>query len=378
MSDKITKELTNKIVNTIDIVSYPIKQRMANPLIGSFTITWVILNWKPILFFILSSKTVESKIEYINTHFYINEWFIFSQSMYMYLIIPLLTSIIYIICSQRIENLIDFINDKPLSTKRHHNHREAIKYLENQETIASQEARVLEAKTNYKTLEQKELLIQKIENDKQTLKDIEIDLNKQLTTLNGDLNTQSNLSNTLRKEYFILNEKYNNTTLVFKTLIDSILRNTSFGDFSKIENELKNTLKSNNQIDNDLKDQLLNSISDISAINNSFNSKIDLTIYVKNKLPEATYKQLVAIVNYLFDVLNSSTSHFNDNINGSYKFTIRLKHKNDSIAIDLYDTVISNIDERITKLTFRFPENYPSKSTEIKRNSGRSLNINNK
>ena len=44
------------------------EERIKNPIIGSFFTSWLIFNWKPILFFIFTNKTVEEKIIYIENN----------------------------------------------------------------------------------------------------------------------------------------------------------------------------------------------------------------------------------------------------------------------------------------------------------------------
>jgi hypothetical protein len=49
------------------------EERIKNPIIGSFFTSWLIFNWKPILFFIFTNKTVEEKIIYIENN-YSSSW----------------------------------------------------------------------------------------------------------------------------------------------------------------------------------------------------------------------------------------------------------------------------------------------------------------
>ncbi|MEN5054375.1 hypothetical protein [Sphingobacterium kitahiroshimense] len=64
------KEVVSSIKDMSDLVTEPAKKRMAHPFIGSFAISWILLNWRPIIYFILTKSTVEDRISYIEENFY--------------------------------------------------------------------------------------------------------------------------------------------------------------------------------------------------------------------------------------------------------------------------------------------------------------------
>lgn len=53
----------------IDTIYKTSRERIANPIIGSFILSWLVFNWRPLAFFYLSNKKVEEKILYINDNF---------------------------------------------------------------------------------------------------------------------------------------------------------------------------------------------------------------------------------------------------------------------------------------------------------------------
>lgn len=162
MNEELNNTWTSKLGKAADIFIDPIQQRMSNPIVGSFALTWCTLNWQPIVFFIFSKQSIECKLGYISSNFYKGDWFIFHQNWWMYLIIPFLISISYIFASQRIENLIDSVNNKPIERKKSFNQKVALGILGNQKAIATAEAGVIEAKLHYKDLKEKEELIKQL------------------------------------------------------------------------------------------------------------------------------------------------------------------------------------------------------------------------
>ena len=76
------------------------EERIKNPIIGSFFTSWLIFNWKPILFFIFTNKTVEEKIIYIENN-YSRSW-----NLLWY---PLISTFIYLIILPYINLTIEFL-----------------------------------------------------------------------------------------------------------------------------------------------------------------------------------------------------------------------------------------------------------------------------
>lgn len=56
------KDFINSILHTSS-------ERVKNPFISSFTIAWLVINWKPILIIIFSTLTIEERVEFVSTHY---------------------------------------------------------------------------------------------------------------------------------------------------------------------------------------------------------------------------------------------------------------------------------------------------------------------
>ena len=81
------------------------KERIKNPFIGAFIISWIAFNWKPILIILFSSKTIEERIEYVETNhidIFYNLW------------IPLIFAVIYVSFLPYLMLLFDKISSKGL------------------------------------------------------------------------------------------------------------------------------------------------------------------------------------------------------------------------------------------------------------------------
>lgn len=55
-----------KLINTIASTA---EERIKNPFTGTFLASWIVFNWKPLVFFIFSEKNIEQKISYIISNY---------------------------------------------------------------------------------------------------------------------------------------------------------------------------------------------------------------------------------------------------------------------------------------------------------------------
>src|SRR5690606_29133259 len=64
------------------------RDRIKNPLIGTFIISWIAINWRPITILLFSVETVENRIDYIETTY---------TSFYTYFLIPFGIALVYVL-----------------------------------------------------------------------------------------------------------------------------------------------------------------------------------------------------------------------------------------------------------------------------------------
>lgn len=326
MNEELNKTWTSKLGKAADIFIDPIQQRMSNPIVGSFALTWCTLNWQPIVFFIFSKQSIECKFGYISSNFYKGDWYIFHQNWWMYLIIPFLISSFYVIFSQRIENFVDWLNSKPLIRKQNHNHSGIIEHLTKQAAIATKEAEVLEARTQYKTLEQKDLLIQEIQKDNQNFKEQELELNEQITELRGELNGFKIDNLELKKELSSVNTSNDNTYFEISNIFDKLFKTIPLERMDESISYIKNQIVS----DPTIKKIIDSGISEAKNKLEKENEYYDLIVegYFEN---EHFIDQVVTAVNNLFYSLT-----FPKILSNKLVFEIR------------FDDKIYNLDERIS------------------------------
>lgn len=74
--------------NILESISKSAEERIRNPFIGAFTISWLIFNWQFIYYILFSDKKVEEKLLFVVKNFH-NYWYI--------LVFPLLSSLFYLL-----------------------------------------------------------------------------------------------------------------------------------------------------------------------------------------------------------------------------------------------------------------------------------------
>ena len=78
------KEIINSILDST-------KERLKNPLLGSFVFSWIIFNWKPIFYIIFSKNSIENKIDFVSECYSLintNFWYPLFFSIFYILIFP--------------------------------------------------------------------------------------------------------------------------------------------------------------------------------------------------------------------------------------------------------------------------------------------------
>lgn len=79
--------------------------RVRNPALGAFALSWCAFNWKAILYLLFSDAGIEGKIDYISAH----------SSWKTIIIFPCASVIILCLCLPWINNIISFVQSKPLN-----------------------------------------------------------------------------------------------------------------------------------------------------------------------------------------------------------------------------------------------------------------------
>lgn len=97
---KILKEWTTSIKKNFE-------QRLTNPLLGAFSVSWVLFNWKALLFLMQSNKEIEAKIGYVESNF--ND---ISFLLYYPLISAVFITVVLPWVSYFVQSAQEFVNKK--------------------------------------------------------------------------------------------------------------------------------------------------------------------------------------------------------------------------------------------------------------------------
>lgn len=117
------------------------KERLNNPITGTFIISWIILNWRPIMFMAISDKKIEDKIVYIDLHF------CGSSQLYWYslCVVP-----IYVLIIPYTSLLFEYILEFARKERNLIAVSKQIQVIENKKEIAIEELKLEEAQIEFK------------------------------------------------------------------------------------------------------------------------------------------------------------------------------------------------------------------------------------
>lgn len=146
------------------------EERIKNPFIGAFITSWILFNWKPILFTFFSSKIIEEKINFID------ENFVATNHILWY---PLFAAIFYVLILPYISLLFDILlkysllkrNDIVVSKQKQN--------IENQKHLAIEEIKLEEAKTDFRERNTHNKLVEELQKRNKDL-EIEVQNEKEL------------------------------------------------------------------------------------------------------------------------------------------------------------------------------------------------------
>lgn len=189
------------------------EERIKNPFVAAFMTSWVLFNWKPILFLVFSAKNIEDKIKYIETSFSdicFVLWYPIASGIFYVLILPYLNLLFdELLKFSLLKRNIILINKQKLT-------------IENQKQLAIEEIKLEEAKSDYRERNTHNKLVEDLlkkikelelnsENEKNSSSELLEQLKSELA--NRDKITSNELRNfekrysESRKEIMMLNDK---------------------------------------------------------------------------------------------------------------------------------------------------------------------------
>ncbi len=145
------------------------EDRIKNPFIGTFITSWIIFNWKPILFIIFSDKDIEDKISFIKENY---------NDIWYFLWFPLFSAVFYIAILPYISFLFEYI------TKFSHEWRNKVNLeakdaaLKLQIGIAKNEIKLEEEKTTFRERNSHNIMVENLQHQIKVLTDSLEEANK--------------------------------------------------------------------------------------------------------------------------------------------------------------------------------------------------------
>lgn len=179
------------------------KERLNNPITGTFIISWIILNWRPIMFMAISDKKIEDKIAYIDLHF------CSSAQLYWYslCVVP-----IYVLIIPYASLLFEYILEFARKERNLIAVSKQIQVIENKKEIAIEELKLEEAQIEFKERKNVHELIE--------------DLKKTIIVKDGELQIErerfSDLRDKTKEESAYLHNRFQEDRKEFKMKIQML------------------------------------------------------------------------------------------------------------------------------------------------------------
>ncbi|WMI65383.1 hypothetical protein RBH94_15125 [Aestuariibaculum sp. YM273] len=186
------------------------KERMKNPFIASFVLSWIVLNWKPLVYFIFSDAKVEDKILHIDDSYnWINctLWYPLFFALFYVLAIPYIMwgfEELYSLANrERIDNLTEL-----------EGHR-----IEKQITLAGSKLRLENVKADHKEISELNDKIADLEKELLKTQDKVKEVEKEKSKLNSQLKLNDAAMKELNRQNLNDEEKlrYDADYLFFKS-----------------------------------------------------------------------------------------------------------------------------------------------------------------
>jgi len=179
------------------------EERIKNPIIGSFLTSWLIFNWKPLLFFIFTKKLIEDKIIYIETNY---------SDIWNLLFFPLISTIIYLIILPYINLGIELLINYSQSKRSDLSIKKQKLTIESQKQLAIEEIKLEEAKTEFRERNNHNKLVEELQEKIVNLekeKNSEFEKSKEhIDTLKSEMNKREK---SFKNELLNLEKKYSSS-----------------------------------------------------------------------------------------------------------------------------------------------------------------------
>lgn len=130
-----------KMKEIFDSIKSTVADRIKSPLFGSFSIAWLIFNWKAVLTVLLSDYPIELRIENVYADYY------YVGQLLWY---PLAASLLYVLGFPYINHIFDLLLNRYINLKNDLNNKREIARLDAQKDLIIKNIEVEEQKAEYK------------------------------------------------------------------------------------------------------------------------------------------------------------------------------------------------------------------------------------
>ncbi|WP_339705097.1 hypothetical protein [uncultured Kriegella sp.] len=239
------------------------KDRLKNPFIGAFAISWIAINWKPIVTFLFSDTSIQERIALIELNY---------ESNWNILFLPLIFAGIYIIVLPYLMLVFDLISNNALKKRKENLFDHRFYDIEGRKKLAIGESELEDIKANYRE---------------------KADLNKKVQQLSTNIEKKNEFIESLQSKIETLNTDYENLK---KLSTDSM--NLSF-----TVDEEKELNKEYAEFRNEDFSEYFTEVGSEVSQNNSIPSKID-KIIIEKYIYAGIIKKIVdkeeQSINYVF------------------------------------------------------------------------------
>lgn len=161
MNEESNKEFIKTFTKITETITEPVKQRLAHPFAGSFLISLLFVNWKPILYLFFASGDIEKRIAYITNKYYEST----TSDILHYIIVPLSIAFIYTVVLKWVDILIHYCNRIPEKRDRKRLADDKIDSIKNEVRIVDEQRILDERKSGNRPLEELNLENQRLTNE---------------------------------------------------------------------------------------------------------------------------------------------------------------------------------------------------------------------
>lgn len=249
------------------------EERIKNPFIGAFITSWVIFNWKSILYIIFADNKIEDRIEFIMKH-YSNVW--------NCLWLPLFSAVFYIVVLPYVSFIFEFF------VKFSHKWRNKVSLdaraeaLELQVGIARNEITLEEKKTEFRERNSHNQMVENLQNQVKILTERLDESSKNYQEVTNMLNDQND---NLSKNMQTINETY-----------------------SQRINEITEELKIEQKRSRDLNSFISEKNSEINEINDfvkDLEKKLSIELFKNDRIKDSRDKIIKQGSHYVLETFNT-------------------------------------------------------------------------